>query len=68
MRQLDKHSDNAAHFLDNAGQYAALTSNLTGSDNMRDMGNRLVKQSAKIADVRNSELANKARYDFLKNP
>lgn len=61
LKDLDNFASKAANVMEQAGNFAAIASSEFGNDRMRDAGNRLLKTSTHINNVRNGPTANAVR-------
>lgn len=61
LRDLDNFARKAGNFMEQAGNLAAMASSEFGNDQLRDAGNRLLKTSTHINNVRNGATANTVR-------
>ena len=61
LKDLDNFAKKAANVMEQAGNFAAIASSEFGSDGMRDAGNRLLKASTHINNVRNGPTAGAVR-------
>ena len=61
LKDLDNFAKKASNVMEQAGNFAAVASTEFGGDGLRDAGNRLLKTSTHINNVRNGPTAGAVR-------